>query len=123
MKRRLIAFGLLILVFLLIFGCRGQVRPSPWKRARELVAIGDTREKAVDVLGSEAWYHEPCYMSERVATDLFFYGSHSYDRADIVIVRYVAEGGEYKVEFIGSFEPNEWHTAYANCIDRDRFED
>ena len=56
--------------------------------------------------------------------DLFFYGSHGYDEADIVILGSVLDGDEYKVTRIGSFDDaNPWHTIYANCIDRDRFED
>ena len=125
MKKHLVVICLLILVSSLIFGCRGQVRPSPWKRARELVAIGDTREKAIELLGAEAWYHQPCeYEDIGIIEDLFFYGDHHYDRADIVILGSVLDGAEYKVASIGSFDDaNPWHTIYADCIDRDRFED
>jgi len=125
MKGRLIAFGLLILVSSLIFGCRIQFEADSLRRARELVAIGDSREKAIELLGVEAWYHQPCErMGGEVIKDLFFYGSHSYDRANIVILRSVYDGNEYKVTSIGSFDDaNPWHTIYADCIDRDRFED
>ncbi len=123
MKRRLIAIGLLILVFLSIFGCRGQFGPDPLSRARELVAMGDSREKAIELLGTDSWYHQPCErMGGEIIKDLFFYGSHGYDEADIVILGSVFDGAEYKVTSIGSFDDaNPWHTIYADCIDRDRF--
>ena len=120
MKRPCVLFGLIVLVFLLVFGCG---KPHSVERARELVAIGDTREKAIEILSSVAWYHEPCYVGEKSSTDLFFFGSHSYGEAEIVILSSVLEGDEYKVTRISSFESYAWHTAYANCIDRDRFED
>jgi len=123
MKRPLIVVGLPILVSLLVFGCRTQFGPDPLGRAREQVAIGDSREKAIEVLSSEAWYYQPCDMTEEAASDLFFFGSHSYDRASIVIVDSIREDGEYRVDMISSFESYAWHTAYANCVDRKRFED
>ena len=105
MKKHLVVICLLILVSLLIFGCRGEVRPNPLKRARELVAIGDSREKAIDLLGVEAWYHQPCkHMEGESIKDLFFYGSHGYDEARIVILGSVFDGAEYKVTSIGSFD-------------------
>jgi len=119
MKRPCVVFGLIVLVFLLVFGCG---KPHSVERARELVAIGDTREKAIEILSSEAWYYQPCENWSSI-DDLFFYGDHSYDNADIVIVVSVPRDGGYRVDMISSFEPNAWHTAYANCIDRKRFED
>ena len=65
MKRPLVVVGLFVLAQLLILGCRGQFGPDPLGRARELVAIGDTREKAVDVLGSESWYFVPLLYGRR----------------------------------------------------------
>ena len=120
MKKHLVLACLAVLMLISIFGCIGQTREDPWRKATELVAIGESREKAIELLSKEAWYHQPC--GDR--TDLFFYGDHHYDKADIVIVRSILDGDEYKVEHIGSYdEPNVWHTAYADCIDRTRFED
>ena len=104
---------------LLIFGCRGEVRPNPLKRARELVAVGDAREKAIELLGADSWHHQPCErLGGEIIEDLFFYGSHGYDEARIVILGSVFDGDEYKVTSIGSFDDaNPWHTIYADCID------
>ena len=111
---------LLIVICLLFLMLACDSQPSTLEKARELVAIGESREEAIEILSKEAWYHQPCGDSE----DLFFYGDHHYDRAVIVIVESVLKDGEYKVGNIGSFdEPNPWHTLYGRCIDRTRFED
>lgn len=109
------AIGLLF-VLLLVTACRA----NPLQRARELVSVGDLRKDAIEILNSEAWYHQPCENRSSI-DDLFFYGDQHYDKADIVIVTSILEDGEYWVSEISSFEPYAWHTAYADCIDRDRF--
>ena len=107
----------LLFVLLLVTACRA----NPLDRARELVSVGDTRKDAIEILGSESWYHQPCENRSSI-DDLFFYGDRHYDKAVIVIVTSTLAEGEYRVSGIGSFEPYAWHTAYADCIDRDRFE-
>jgi hypothetical protein len=109
--------GLLCLL-LLMSACQA----SPLDRARESVSIGDLREEAIEILNAEAWYHQPCKNRSSI-DDLFFYGDQHYDRADIVIVNSILEDGRYRVSKISSFEPHAWHAAYADCIDRDRFQD
>jgi len=91
-------------------------------RAREQVAIGDLREDAVATLEESAWYYQPCHYRDLVE-DLFFFGSHRYDKAQIVIVSSEIDEGVYRVYQISSFEPYAWHTAYKDCIDRTRFEE
>lgn len=106
-----------VLVFLL-----AACRPHPLEEAKRLVPIGMFREEAIQILDSEAWYHQECPSPVRI-TDLFFYGSHQYDEADIVILESLPEGEIYRVAHIGTFEPNAWHTAYRDCVRRDKFED
>ncbi len=107
---------LFCLLFLLV-ACQ-----SPLDKARDSVSVGDLRKDAIEILNKEAWYHQPCENQNSIA-DLFFYGDQHYDKADIVIVTSILEDGEYRVSKISSFEPYAWHTAYADCIDRDRFKD
>ena len=95
---------------------------GPVTRARELVAVGDSREKAIELLAADAWYYQPCGVGENSATDLFFYGNHSYDRARIVIVNSRSEDGELKVTQVSSDEPYMWQTYCSDCIDEERFE-
>jgi len=114
MKR--VGLGLLLLCWLV------SCRVTPLDKARESVNIGDLREDALPILSVDAWYHQPCQNRSSI-DDLFFYNSHQYDKADIVIVTSVLEGEEYRVDQISSFEPSAWHAAYQDCINRDRFED
>jgi hypothetical protein len=106
-----------LLMFLLV-ACR----PSPLEQAQEQIDIGMPREKAVRILKRKAWYHQPCENRSGVA-DLFFYGDHRYDRAEIVIMHCVNRGDICEVASLGSFEDYAWQTAYADCIQRDKFDD
>jgi hypothetical protein len=101
----------------LVPGCRQA--PSALETARSRVSVGTKRDEAIQTLGATSWYHQPCW--ER--TDLFFYGSHEYDRAEIVILRSDLVDGEYVVVSIDGFESYAWQTAYADCIQRGRFEE
>lgn len=93
----------------------------PLEKAKQQVAIGTLREDAIQILNKEAWYHQPC-TNVTTVDDLFFYGSHKYDKAEVVIMRSTLNAGTYKVTELGSFEANAWHSAYADCVDRRRFE-
>lgn len=104
------------LLFLLV-ACKA----TPLEKAREQVEIGDLRTDAVTALTAEAWYHQSCYRLDSIV-DLFFYNSHKYDKADIVIVTSLLKNKEYRVSDISSFEPYLWHSVYSDCIDRSRFE-
>ena len=115
----LVAITLVALVFA-VYSCS---RPSPFWRARKQIHVGMNREEAIKVLAPISWYHQPCPAKSEVITDLFFYGSRQYDTDDILIVTSRAADGVFIVENIGSFEPNAWHTAYRNCIQRDKFID
>jgi hypothetical protein len=88
--------------------------------AKQEVTIGTQREVAIRLLAAEAWYHQPCANRGGI-DDLFFYDSRDYNRATVVILSSVASNGIYKVTRLTTFEPNAWHTAYADCIHRDRF--
>jgi hypothetical protein len=101
----------------LAVGCRQYPSALDW--ARSQIPTGTPRQDAIALLGATAWYHQPCWDR----TDLFFYGSRSYDRAEIVILSSKLVNGVYVVDSIGGFEPNAWHAAYADCIKRERFED
>ena len=86
--------------------------------------VGDLRQGAIITLIDDAWYYQPCNgISTDVATDLFFYGSHRYDKAEIVIVDSRLDGGILRVYQVSSFEPYLWHGVYCDCIDPSLFED
>ena len=108
---------LMCLLFILV-ACH----PDPLEQAEKQVSVGMAREEAIEILSCEAWYHQPCEHRSSI-DDLFFYGDHRYDKADIVIMTSVKKDDAYEVVNLSSFEPYAWHTAYADCIQRDRFED
>ena len=91
--------------------------------ARDRIPIGTLRAEAFAILAPQSWYFETCYESEERVEDIFFFGSHKYDDAEIVIVASALEDGWFRVKSIGSFENYIWHTTYSDCIDRERFED
>jgi len=95
----------------------------PVEQAKRQISIGMSREEAIRILSTQAWYHQECRNLSSI-DDLFFFGSHDYERADVVIVTSVLEGQSYRVYEVGTFlETNVWHTAYQDCIQRDKFED
>lgn len=105
-------------LFLLAIACR----PSPLEEARKQVPIGTRRDDAIRILSETAWYHQPC-PNRVTIDDLFFFGSHRYDKAEVVIVGSEPIDGVFVVYDIGSFEPYAWHATYQDCLQRDRFED
>lgn len=90
-------------------------------QAKQEVPIGMRREEAINVLSPRAWYHQSC-MNQNSVDDLFFYGSRQYDRADLVIVNSAVQTDTYRVALIGTLEPNAWHAAYKDCVQRSKFE-
>jgi len=94
---------------------------SPLERAREQVPVGTTREEAIRILSQEAWYHQEC-PNRITIDDLFFYGSHEYDKAEIVIVGSEPVDDEFIVHRLGSFESYAWQGAYQDCLQLDRFD-
>jgi hypothetical protein len=101
---------------------------SPLDEARKQVPAGTLRDDAIRVLTEKAWYHQPCPNlvggELETITDLFFFGSHKYDKADIVIVTSKPVNGIFVVDGdLGSFEPYLWQAVYQDCIQRERFED
>ena len=97
---------------------------SPVYDARENIPIGTPRNEAILTLIKDAWYYEPCVeTAEKSATDLFFFGSHKYDKAEIVIVRSRFIDDVFQVQQISSFENYAWQSAYADCIQCEMFED
>lgn len=113
---RTIVFVSLLLT--LVTACRSQ----PLEQARQQISIGTPREEAVQILSARAWYYQPC-PRQTIVDDLFFFGSHKYDEADLVIVTSALDkDGNYRVRQISSFEPYAWHAAYKDCVDVHRFE-
>jgi hypothetical protein len=115
--RGLMQYAALTLLVLLVAACR----PSPLEEARKQVPVGTPREDAIKILSEKAWYHQEC-PNRVTIDDLFFYGSHRYDQAEVVIVRSEPVNGVFVVYDLGSFEPYAWHAAYQDCLQRDRFE-
>ena len=114
----MIQCAVLTLLVMLLAACR----ISPLEQARDRAPIGTQREDAVAILSEKAWYHQEC-PNQRTIDDLFFYGSHSYDEAEVVIVRSEPVEGVFVVYDLSSFESYAWHTAYQSCIQRDKFEE
>lgn len=110
----------IMLIVLAVFVAACQ--PSPLEKARKQVPIGMLRDDAIRILGEKAWYHQPCSNLVTI-DDLFFYGSHKYDKAGVVIVSSEPMDGVFVVYKISSFESYAWHTSYQDCIRRDKFED
>ncbi len=108
--------SLVCLCLLLLVGCN----TSLLEKAKRMIPIGASRDEAIRALSGEAWYHQSCTAKDTI-DDLFFYGSHGYDEADIVIVVSTTQDGSYRVVQIGSFEPNSWHAAYRDCVDQEKF--
>lgn len=109
---------MLIVLAMLIAACQS----SPLEEARKQVPIGTLRDDAIKILSEKAWYHQPC-PNRITIDDLFFYGSHQYDEAEVVIMGSEPKDGMFVVYDIGSFESYAWHAAYQDCIQRDKFED
>jgi hypothetical protein len=86
------------------------------------VPIGTRREDAIRILSEKAWYHQECPNWVTIE-DLFFYGSHKYDEAEVVIVHSEPINGVFVVDDLGSFESYAWHTAFQDCLQRDKFEE
>lgn len=107
-----------IAMLFLLVGCR----PTPLEDARSQVPIGTPRDDAIAILSRTAWYHQPC-PNRVTIDDLFFYGSHEYDKAEVVIVGSEPKEGVYVVYQIGSFESYAWQAAYQDCIQREKFEE
>jgi len=110
--------AILVLLVLLVAACQS----SPLEEARKQVPMGMLRDDAIRILNEKAWYHQPC-PNRVTIDDLFFYGSHKYDKAEVVIVGSEPKDGMFVVYDIGSFESYAWHAAYQDCIQRGKFED
>jgi hypothetical protein len=115
-----------LIVLLVTTACESQV--LPYEKYKEVIRPGMEREAAIEVLQESAWYHQECPRGAAetdnfFVTDLFFFGNHQYDKAEIFIVVSYPTGKKLVVDHIGTLEPYAWHTGYADCIQRERFED
>jgi len=95
---------------------------DPLTEPIQSIQVGMLRDEAIRLLEDQAWYYQPCSTNTDYLIDLFFFGSHEWDRAAILTVRSQSSNQEYRVTNITSFdEPNAWHTAYERCLQRDKF--
>ena len=108
-----------LLILLVTTACASRV--MPYETYKDVILPGMEREKAIEVLQKSAWYYQECPRGDYVE-DLFFFGSHHYDRAEILIVDSDLTVSPSTVRGIGTFDPYAWHTAYADCIEREQFE-
>ena len=106
----------LFLSALLIVGCSS----NTLARARDQVKLGTSREQAISILSKRSWYHQACPNLNSI-DDLFFFGEHSYDKAEVVILTSLETDGVYKVSDIGTLESNAWHAAYKDCVLKEKF--
>jgi hypothetical protein len=108
---------LLVLSLCMLVACRQDPLAAPSMQ----VKIGMARDEVISVLRPQTWYYQPC-PNEGSIDDLFFFGSHSWDKASLLIVRSARDGQKYRVKDISSFdEANAWHTAFRECLQRNRF--
>lgn len=122
--RRHLAVMLVLVLVIVVVCALGACRQTRLEWARERVKVGESRDVAVAALSRESWYYQQCpYDPDRGVTDLFFYGSHRYDDAIIVIMTSTCQRGLCVVNALGSFENYAWQGAYRNCYDRGRFTD
>lgn len=111
---------LVLLLVVVVIGCSSKATPYELALGQD---IGKSRQAQIaQMIQLGSWYHETCTMKQSYATDIFFFGSKDYDKANIVIVDSYLTNGEMLVEKISTFEPYAWNTAYGDCIDRSRFE-
>lgn len=124
-----------VLTGVLLFGSSILSPRSPWDpsqtdysavgRARQQVKPGMSREYAVDLLSKQSWYYQPCsskpISTATVLVDLFFFESHDYDKAEILILESRIDTTGFSVEGIWGFEPYAWQASYKNCIKREMF--
>ena len=78
------------------------------------------REQALVILSERAWHHQACPNLKSI-DDLFFFGDHSYEEAEIIILNSIEKDGVYLVSGIGTLETNAWHAAYQDCLQKERF--
>lgn len=115
-----------LISLLLLTACESRV--MPYEKYKEIILPGQEREEAIKGLQEAAWYHQACPRGTPTAkdffvADLFFFGSHKYDKAEILIVVSYPKENKLIVDHLGTFEPNAWQTGYADCIQRDQFEE
>jgi hypothetical protein len=120
-KKLLILLELIIMLFM-VTACLVKESVTPLTEARTAVPVGTSREEAIRILSEKAWLYQDCTILEGI-TDLFFFGSHTHQRAYIVIVRYDGENKEqFIVKDISSLESGWWQGSYSYCIDESKFD-
>lgn len=117
-RTNIVSFLAVVWLCVVLSGCQ---RP-PIEQVKQQVHLGMPRDEAITIMlvKLESWYHQPCLNKETIS-DLFFFGSQSYDKAEIVILSSELKGTSYKVFHIGTFETYAWHTAYKDCYQEDKF--
>lgn len=119
-KKPIIAL-ICIVVLLMLTSCSIDESVTPLTEARTAVPIGTRREEAIRILSEKAWLYQDCTIYTG-REDLFFFGSHNYRWAYIVIVRYDGDSKEqFTVRKISSLESGWWQGSYSYCIDESRF--
>ena len=88
-----------------------QFDPLAW--AQTAVAVGTPKEDATAALETKAWGYQSC-----LGDQLFFFGSHDYDKTFVVIVSYTDE----HVSQIFAEEAYFWQMSYGSLLDRSQFD-
>lgn len=119
-------FTLICLLATILVACERHV--TPIEQYEDAIQPGMKRAEVIELLQQAAWYHQECprgtpSSTQYFVSDLFFFGSHEYDQAEILIIRSVVKHDELIIDVVGTLESYAWHTAYADCIQRDRFEE
>jgi hypothetical protein len=119
-QNTLVGIVLLCCITCQLLGCKPYT--DPLIEARALVPIGTPRDETIKILSARSWYYQDCTRGGG-GSDLFFFGSHKYEKAFIVIVNYNgSHRSGFTVGAIGSLENYAWHAPYADCIDQSRFD-
>jgi hypothetical protein len=117
-RNKLGCFTLAFVAIMLLSSC--VIEKTRIEEAVEIVKPDMTREQAIELLAPEAWYHQPCQLKVTL-NDLFFYDSRDYDKAYLVIVSSQLQDNRHEVTGVSTLEPYAWHTAYSQCIEREKF--
>lgn len=116
--RRTLRHRLRFLIFGIVIAACGA---NPLTQPMQLVREGMSRDAAVNALQQEAWYYQSCSRGDWI-DDLFFFGSRSWNSASILIVTSKPNNQAWQVVDISSFdEAGAWQTAYADCLQRNKF--
>lgn len=95
---------LLVLLSLEVYPLQSNLEDPLMDMVQSRVQIGDSRKSAIQRF-SDAWFHAECqHPHTTTIDDLFFYGSRSPDKVEIVLMVSEQTDRGTTVQFLGSVE-------------------